>query len=147
MCQALLWLLAIEYLSQSSRPWFGYFHQDLHFFLTPCRWDSFRPNMKLSQSNVHFEKAGILFNLAAILSQQSLACNRKSSDGLTNACKGFQVCSVGIWFGACRDLITWMVVFNETSSEEQIQPADTVGVQCKQTHTCLQKKFFEWIGI
>lgn len=57
-----------------------------------CRRDAFRPGRKMCQVNVHFEKAALLFNLAAILSQQSLNCDRQSTEGLMSACKGFQVC-------------------------------------------------------
>lgn len=56
-----------------------------------CRFDAFRPRNKLSQTNIHYEKAAVLFNLGAILSQQALACDRQSTEGLTLACKGFQV--------------------------------------------------------
>ncbi|MEW5305101.1 MAG: hypothetical protein WDW36_007663 [Sanguina aurantia] len=52
--------------------------------------DAFRPRNKLSQTNIHYEKAAVLFNLGAILSQQALACDRQSTEGLTLACKGFQ---------------------------------------------------------
>lgn len=34
--------------------------------------DAFRSSKKTSQANIHFEKAAVLFNVAAILSQQAL---------------------------------------------------------------------------
>jgi programmed cell death 6-interacting protein len=52
--------------------------------------DAFRPTKRASQANVHFEKAAILFNLGAVMSQQALQVERGSADGLTAACKLFQ---------------------------------------------------------
>eukprot|EP00775_Hariotina_reticulata_P008073 gene8073-8268_t len=52
--------------------------------------DAFRSSKKTSQANIHFEKAAVLFNVAAILSQQALQVERASSEGITQAGKIFQ---------------------------------------------------------
>jgi programmed cell death 6-interacting protein len=54
--------------------------------------DAFRPSKKTSQANVHFEKASVLFNVAAVMSQQALQVERGTAEGATQACKIFQVC-------------------------------------------------------
>jgi programmed cell death 6-interacting protein len=54
-------------------------------------YDAFRPKTKTSQSNIHFEKSAVLFNLGACLNQSALACDRTAADGLQQACKLFQV--------------------------------------------------------
>lgn len=54
-------------------------------------YDAFRPSKKSTQYNIHFEKAAVLFNLGAVLSQQALACDRTTADGLLQAGKLFQV--------------------------------------------------------
>ncbi|GBF94332.1 hypothetical protein Rsub_06954 [Raphidocelis subcapitata] len=57
----------------------------------PFVWaDAFRPSKKASQANIHFEKAAVLFNLAAVISQSALQVERGTADGLTRACKLFQ---------------------------------------------------------
>lgn len=48
------------------------------------------------QANVHFEKASVLFNVAAVMSQQALQVDRGTPEGATQACKIFQV---GCWVG------------------------------------------------
>ncbi len=58
----------------------------------PFSWcDAFRPARKVTQHNIHYEKASVLFNLASLSSQQALSSDRTSGDGLTQACKLFQV--------------------------------------------------------
>ncbi|KIY99284.1 pH-response regulator protein palA/RIM20 [Monoraphidium neglectum] len=60
--------------------------------------DAFRPTKKTQQSNIHFEKAAVLFNVAAVLSgvgwrvlgAAALQVERGTADGLTQACKLFQ---------------------------------------------------------
>ncbi|GLC38437.1 hypothetical protein PLESTB_001578000 [Pleodorina starrii] len=52
--------------------------------------DAFRPSRRVSQTNIHYEKAGVLFNLASLASQQALQSDRTSAEGLTAACKLFQ---------------------------------------------------------
>ncbi|KAF8060549.1 BRO1 [Scenedesmus sp. PABB004] len=55
--------------------------------------DAFRPSKKTSQANIHFEKAAVLFNVAAVLSQQALQVERGTPEGVTQACKLFQEAS------------------------------------------------------
>lgn len=50
---------------------------------------------------MHFEKASVLFNIAAVMSQQALQVERGTADGATQACKIFQV---GVWAH-----IAWML--------------------------------------
>ena len=45
-------------------------------------YDAFRPSKKTTQSNIHFEKAAVLFNIAAVLGQQALQVERGTSDGI-----------------------------------------------------------------
>ncbi|WIA35320.1 hypothetical protein OEZ86_003775 [Tetradesmus obliquus] len=52
--------------------------------------DAFRPSKKTSQSNIHYEKAAVLFNVAAVISQQALQVDRATADGIKEACKLFQ---------------------------------------------------------
>ncbi|XP_031494344.1 vacuolar-sorting protein BRO1 [Nymphaea colorata] len=53
-------------------------------------YDTFKQNKKASQQNIHFEKAGVLFNLAAIHSQIALSADRTTPLGLKQACNSFQ---------------------------------------------------------
>ncbi|KAK1266648.1 hypothetical protein QJS04_geneDACA015364 [Acorus gramineus] len=54
--------------------------------------DAFKPSRKCAQPNIHLEKAAVLFNLGAVLSQIALNADRSSSDGhgLRLACGSFQ---------------------------------------------------------
>lgn len=53
-------------------------------------YDAFRPTRALEQSSIHFEKAAILFNLGAVLTQQALGCDLKSDAGIKDAARKFQ---------------------------------------------------------
>ncbi len=44
------------------------------------------------QASIHFEKAAILFNIAAIASQLAVAADRTSDAGVKEAARLFQVC-------------------------------------------------------
>lgn len=56
------------------------------------KWfDAFRPTRALEQSSIHYEKAAILFNLGAVISQQALVYDRSTDSGLKDAAKKFQV--------------------------------------------------------
>ena len=56
------------------------------------KWfDAFRATRALEQSSIHFEKAAILFNLGAVLTQQALGCDLSSDSGVKEAAKKFQV--------------------------------------------------------
>lgn len=57
------------------------------------RYDAFQIKKKTSQTNLHFEKASMMFNLAAVVSQLALACDRATGEGLKQACALFQVCT------------------------------------------------------
>lgn len=57
-------------------------------------YDAFRSSKRTTQANIHFEKSAILFNVAAVLSQQALQVERATAEGITQACKLFQVNSV-----------------------------------------------------
>lgn len=52
--------------------------------------DAFRPAKRAAQRNVHFEKAAVLFNVGAVLSQQALQVERGTGEGITQACRLFQ---------------------------------------------------------
>lgn len=54
-------------------------------------FDAFRPSRRTAQHNIHFEKSAVLFNMASLASQQGLQSDRTSAEGLTQACKLFQV--------------------------------------------------------
>ena len=56
-------------------------------------YDAFRHSKKTEQCSIHFEKAAVLFNLAAILTQQALNADRATDAGRKEAAKFFQVCS------------------------------------------------------
>ncbi len=48
-------------------------------------FDAFRPSKRVQQCNVHLEKAGVLFNLAAVLTQEALQADRTQPDGIKQA--------------------------------------------------------------
>jgi hypothetical protein len=54
-------------------------------------YDAIRSNKKSTQNNIHLEKAALLFNLAACMSQQGLAADRATGEGLKQAHGLFQV--------------------------------------------------------
>lgn len=59
------------------------------------KWfDAFRPTRALEQSSIHYEKAAILFNLAAVMTQQALGYDRSTDSGLKDAARKFQVSSL-----------------------------------------------------
>lgn len=69
------------------------------------------PVSPTTQANVHFEKASVLFNVAAVMSQQALQVDRGTPEGATQACKIFQVWGAGLWGlwgegGGCH-LVPW----------------------------------------
>ncbi|KAJ9513660.1 hypothetical protein QJQ45_015416, partial [Haematococcus lacustris] len=53
-------------------------------------YEAFRPAKKATQTNIHFEKAGVLFNYGAVIGQAALNCDRTSPEGLVQATKLFQ---------------------------------------------------------
>lgn len=60
-----------------------------HIQLTFTWFDAFDKKKK-SQINIHFEKAAVLFNLACVISQMAIACDRTTGDGLKQACHLYQ---------------------------------------------------------
>ena len=54
-------------------------------------YDAFRPTRSLEQCSIHFEKAAVLFNLGAVLTQQALGYDRSTDAGLKDAARKFQV--------------------------------------------------------
>ena len=57
-------------------------------------YDAFRASKRTEQYSIHFEKAAIMFNLGAVLTQQALACDRTQDQGMKDAAKKFQVCTL-----------------------------------------------------
>lgn len=54
-------------------------------------YDAFRPSRAMEQASIHYEKAAVLFNLAAVLTQQALSHDRTTDAGLKDAARKFQV--------------------------------------------------------
>jgi programmed cell death 6-interacting protein len=54
-------------------------------------YDAFKASKRTEQFSVHFEKASILFNIGAVVTQQALAADRSTDAGLKDASKKFQV--------------------------------------------------------
>ena len=65
-----------------------------HVMISFTWYDAFRASKRTEQYSIHFEKAAIMFNLGAVLTQQALACDRKQDQGMKDAAKKFQVCTV-----------------------------------------------------
>eukprot|EP00192_Tetraselmis_astigmatica_P021564 CAMPEP_0117665820 /NCGR_PEP_ID=MMETSP0804-20121206/10026_1 /TAXON_ID=1074897 /ORGANISM="Tetraselmis astigmatica, Strain CCMP880" /LENGTH=299 /DNA_ID=CAMNT_0005473283 /DNA_START=175 /DNA_END=1071 /DNA_ORIENTATION=+ len=64
-----------------------------HVMLAFTWYDAFKPTKKTSQSNLHFEKAAVMFNIAAVLSQVAISADRSDPQGVKDACKYFQECA------------------------------------------------------
>ena len=62
-----------------------------HIPLSFVWYDAFRHTKKTEQCSIHFEKAAVLFNLAAVLTQQALNADRSTDTGRKEAAKFFQV--------------------------------------------------------
>ncbi|GJP84309.1 hypothetical protein CLOP_g14369 [Closterium sp. NIES-67] len=67
-------------------------------------FDAFASSKKASQTNIHFERAAIAFNIAATLSQMALAADRSTAAGLKAACNAFQAAAGA--FAHLRDHIS-----------------------------------------
>ena len=72
-------------------------------------YDAFRATRALEQSSIHFEKAAILFNLGAVLTQQALGCDLSSDSGVKEAAKKFQVIILLHSLITYPDLVLWCV--------------------------------------
>lgn len=56
------------------------------------KWhDAFVDSHTCSQKNIHFEKAGVLFCMAALESQKGAEANRDTRDGIAEAAKAFSL--------------------------------------------------------
>eukprot|EP00245_Coleochaete_scutata_P013859 TRINITY_DN574_c0_g2_i2.p1 TRINITY_DN574_c0_g2~~TRINITY_DN574_c0_g2_i2.p1 ORF type:complete len:730 (-),score=195.09 TRINITY_DN574_c0_g2_i2:235-2424(-) len=53
-------------------------------------FDAFKQSLRRAQSSIQFEKAAVVFNLAAVQSQLALAADRSTANGLKVACNSFQ---------------------------------------------------------
>lgn len=62
-----------------------------HIQLTFVWYDAFRHTKKTEQCSIHFEKAAVLFNLAAVLTQQALNADRATDAGRKESARFFQV--------------------------------------------------------
>jgi len=83
-----------------------------HVALEFTWFDAFQTRKKATQSNIHFEKAAVLFNFAAVQSQEALATDRTQPEGVKVACHAFQMAA-----GACahlRDSVSLKVSSNCT---------------------------------
>lgn len=62
-----------------------------HVVMSFTWYDAFRASKRAEQYSIHFEKAAVMFNLGAVLTQQALACDRTQDQGMKDAAKKFQV--------------------------------------------------------
>eukprot|EP00884_Botryococcus_braunii_P008240 jgi/Botrbrau1/17417/Bobra.0054s0013.1 len=70
-------------------------------------YDAFRASKRTEQFSVHFEKASILFNIGAVVTQQALAADRSTDAGLKDASRKFQE-AAGI-FALLKDVVSLKV--------------------------------------
>ncbi|KAH9287555.1 hypothetical protein KI387_031672 [Taxus chinensis] len=84
-------------------------------------YDAFKQNKKASQHNIHFEKAAVLFNLAAIHSQIALAADRTSANGLKQACNSFQAAAGA--FAFLRDNISMKASLGQSTLDVSVECA------------------------
>lgn len=54
-------------------------------------YDAFKPTKRTDGSSIHLERASVLFNIGAVLTQQALACDSGSDAGMKDAARKFQV--------------------------------------------------------
>ena len=54
-------------------------------------YDAFQSNKRATSNSIAYEKACVLFNLAAVCSQESLACDLTTDGGLKSSARHFQV--------------------------------------------------------
>eukprot|EP00250_Pteridium_aquilinum_P010073 c19135_g1_i1 orf=271-2889(+) len=82
-------------------------------------FDAFK-GKKATQQNIHFEKASIMFNLAAIHSQIGLSADRFSPNGIKQACNSFQAAAGA--FAYLRDHISMKASASSATVD--------IGVEC-----------------
>lgn len=63
-----------------------------HVNVTFTWTDAIQHRKKTRQSNIQFEKAAVLFNIGAMLSQHGAFRDTSSSEGCKETCATFQVC-------------------------------------------------------
>lgn len=85
-----------------------------HVMLSFTWYDAFRASKRAEQYSIHFEKAAVMFNLGAVLTQQALACDRTQDQGMKDAAKKFQEAAGA--FAHLRDVASLRV--------EQPRPVD-----------------------
>ncbi|CAL8461578.1 g1109 [Coccomyxa elongata] len=78
-----------------------------HIPLSFVWYDAFRHTKKTEQCSIHFEKAAVLFNLAAVLTQQALNVDRSTDTGRKEAAKYFQ--EAAGTFAELRDVVSLRV--------------------------------------
>ncbi|KAK9909798.1 hypothetical protein WJX75_007558 [Coccomyxa subellipsoidea] len=78
-----------------------------HIPLSFVWYDAFRHTKKTEQCSIHFEKAAVLFNLAAVLTQQALNADRSTDTGRKEAAKFFQEAAGS--FAELRDVVSLRV--------------------------------------
>lgn len=54
-------------------------------------YDAFKPSKRSEAISIHLERASVLFNIGAVLTQQALGCDTSSDAGMKEAAKKFQV--------------------------------------------------------
>ncbi len=97
--------------------------------------DAFRPARRVAQNNIHYEKACVLFNLASLASQQALQSDRTSAEGLTSACKLFQVrCAPGGAVPRAGLLKAWNQAWGSSHRLPKVQGVVSVPLQCCSWH-------------
>eukprot|EP01018_Ginkgo_biloba_P023116 Gb_12639 [translate_table: standard] len=83
--------------------------------------DAFKQGKKATQQNIHFEKAAIIFNLAAIQSQIALSADRTSANGLKQACNCFQAAAGA--FAFLRDNISMKASVGQSTLDVSVECA------------------------
>ena len=71
-------------------------------------YDAFQSNKRAASDSFAYEKASVLFNLAAVCSQQSLASDLATDGGLKAAARHFQVHDIGV--GGCISIGSFPVL-------------------------------------
>ena len=87
-----------------------------HVMMSFTWYDAFRASKRAEQYSIHFEKAAVMFNLGAVLTQQALACDRTQDAGMKDAAKKFQVSLEGLNIAQI-----WSPFLNDCNTSEGIQ--------------------------
>mmetsp|Transcript_26634 Transcript_26634/g.32339 ORF Transcript_26634/g.32339 Transcript_26634/m.32339 type:complete len:930 (-) Transcript_26634:134-2923(-) len=100
--------------------------------------DAFRSSKKISQANLQFEKAAVLFNLGAIHSQQGAAADRSSQEGIKLACHNFQA-AAGM-FAMLRDTLSSKIVTSGAVDLSEECAGMLVSLMLAQAQECFHEK-------